>query len=566
MPINFITNDPAVQGAQAQSIQATPNRTGNGVNFVISNLPAQQVYAPGSNEFVAWQAREAALRALNTFESIAGPLKGWMGNTNKKNLALIPNGGQDLNAYYDRSSVSFFEFPLGQTTLFSGASTDVVAHEVGHAILDALRPDLWDAKMIEVPAFHEGFGDCMTIMTAMSDQATRIAILQNDPNLSQANFVEAMAEELSFGISQAMGPNHNAARPRRARSAFQWALPQSLPADGNASVLINEIHSFGQLTSGCYYELIREIFLGNPAAGEAALWQACQTATKLLAKAVAEAPIKARFLETVGRTMILVDRSENNGANENFITAAFQRHGIMLSVATFLAPRALLGSPRPGARRPAKRGRPKNAAAMFSAPTRRFLHSLLEAGPNEKLETTYFEPAEQTTAQVVAYRGVDLTGVSERLSNVKAYTPYSALVGTEDGAPALLGAVDPGAIISYEVRNYVQTLVQRGQIDFGKQGQPAAKKAGAVARKAAASGAKKAAKKKAAKKSAKKATVKRARPAKAKRRGRGAGFVDRGPQGSQPTYVLKRVGGEVVIERVSFACGCVPSRFRCVSA
>jgi hypothetical protein len=542
MPINFIVNDPAVQGAQPLPIQPSRNRTGAVVDFAIGNLPAEQTYAVGTNEFVTWQAREAALRTLNTFEAIAGRLTGWVGNASKKKLALIPNDGQDLNAYYNRASVSFFEFPLGQSTLFSGASTDVVAHEVGHAILDALRSDLWDSKMIEIPAFHEGFGDCMSIMTALSDRATRVAILQNDPTLNAANFVEAMAEELSSGISRAISPNHNAAQPRRALNTFQWALPQSLPEDGKPGVLINEIHSFGQLTSGCYYELIREIFL-NIQGGEAGLWQACQTATKLLATAVTETPIRARFLLTVGQTMILVDRDQNNGANETFIRTAFQRHGIALSVTSFLARRAALDAPKVGTKRQTKvrKGkRPKNAAAMLTAPARRFLHSLLEVSPNAKLQTNYFAPTADT-AQVVAYRSVDLTGLSERLADVKAYTPYSALVGTDGDGPAVLGAVDPGAIISSEVRNYVATLVHRGHIDFSNV---------APATKAAAK--------------TKERSAKTKKKAKAKKAKRGAGFFDTSK--SRPTHVLKRVGNEVVIERVSFACGCAPARLRCVSA
>jgi hypothetical protein len=519
--INFLVNDPAVPGAQAKVVQASANRPASKATFSISQLPAEQKYQVGTNEFVVWQAREAALRTLNIFEAIAGPLVGWTGKASKKKLALRPNDGQDLNAYYDRASVSFFEFAIGQRKIFSGASTDVVAHEVGHAILDALRPDLWDAQMFEVPAFHEGFGDCMALMTALSDRATRVELLHKSANLSAANFVEATAEELSFGIFKAISPNHNAAKPRRALNSFQWTLPQSLPPDGKPGVLINEIHSFGQLTSGCYYELIREIFLAGQG-GEAALGRACATATKLLALAVKAAPIKARFLESVGRTMILVDRNQNNGRNETHIRNAFQRHGIALTVTTFLARRMALEGPQPSGKGKGRKG----AVATLTAPARRMLHSVFEVGPQARLETRAFAPAREAT-EVVTYRAVDLTGLSERLRNVKAYTPLSALVGSERGAAAVLGAVDSGVIVSNEVRSFVETLVRHGLIDF--DGTP---------------------KKKAAKPKKKKAR-------------KGAGVVS---GKNQPTHVIRNVGGEKVIERIGFACGCHPARWRCVSA
>ena len=540
MAINYIANDPAVAGAQAQPIVPLPDRPASDVTFAIANLPPEQIFNVDTDGFVAWQAREAALRALNTFEAFAGPLPGWTGNPSKKKLDLRPNEGQDLNAYYDRTSVSFFEFPIDGNRVFSGASTDVVAHEVGHAILDALRPDLWSVQMFEVPAFHEGFGDCIAIMTALADQATRVNLLAANPTLAAANFVEATAEQLSFAVARAISPNHNASKPRRAVSAFQWALPQTLPADGRPEVLINEIHSFGQLTSGCYYELIREIFLANQG-GEQGLLQACQTATKLLAQAAIAAPIRPRFLETIGRTMILVDRSQFNAANEAFIRAAFQRHGIALSVTSFLAPRVALAPGRAEPRRQTGTRRAGASAGDFlSAPAKRFLHSLLDVDPKAKLATTAFGASGDDTSQVTTQRTVDLTGISERLANVKCYTPYSTLVGTSGGAPAVLGAIDPAAIISSEVRDYVATLVRRGQVDFTRPDK--------------------------AKRSAKKGAKKQAKAKKSKagkRAKRGAGYLS---QDNRPTHVLRRRGTDVVIERVNFSCGCHPMQWRCFSA
>jgi hypothetical protein len=533
MSINFIANDPAVAGTQAQQIAASPDRPAGSVTFTVTPLPAEQVYSVGTDDFVAWQAREAALRALQTFENFAGPLKGWTGKPTRKTLGLLPNDGQDLNAFYDRASVSFFSFPLGGgRTVFSGASTDVVAHEVGHAILDALRPDLWDVDMFEVPAFHEGFGDCIAIMTALADRDIRINLLAASPQLDTPNFVEGTAEELSLAIGIAVSPNHNAALPRRAMSTFQWALPQSLPDDGKPGVLINEIHSFGQLTSGCYYQLIREIFLAG-SGGEAGLLQACQVATRLLAQAAAEAPIRPRFLETIGRTMILADQNMFAGANAAHIRKAFQHHGIALSVTNFLAPRVSLTSA--SAKKPQAAGKGAKLAAL-TAPARRLLHSVLEVAAEQKLTRSAFTVAGDETAQVMAYRTVDLTGLSEALANVKSHNPYSALVGSSGGSPAVLGAVDPAAVISNEVRSYVATLIRRGQVDLTRPGK--AKSAPKAARRKAA---------KAGSKGRKKTK-------------RGAGYLS---EKDRPTHVLRRQGTEVVLERISFACGCHPPRWRC---
>lgn len=349
MPINFIANDPAAPGAVAQEITPISDRAKNKVSFDIPGLPPEAVYPITSNDFVAWQARESAIRTLDVFETIAGPISGWMGKAGDLKLTLHSNAGQDLNAYYDRASVSFFEFPLKKALIYSGASTDVVAHEVGHAILDALRPDLWNVSMLEVGAFHEGFGDCMAIMTALSDADIRADILKSDPALKVANYVEATAEQLSETIAKAVSPSHNAAKPRHGRNNFQWAFPQSLPADGKPGTLINEVHSFGQLTSGCYYDLILEIFRAS-GGGTDELWSACEIATRLLAAGARAAPVKPRFLDSVGRSMILADRAEGTkpdgtGVNEVHIKTAFANHGIRLSSVGMLAPGAVLSTP-----------------------------------------------------------------------------------------------------------------------------------------------------------------------------------------------------------------------------
>jgi hypothetical protein len=43
----------------------------------------------------------------------------------------------------------------------------VVCHELGHAILDALKPQLFNVASTEAGAFHEAFGDISAILCAL---------------------------------------------------------------------------------------------------------------------------------------------------------------------------------------------------------------------------------------------------------------------------------------------------------------------------------------------------------------------------------------------------------------
>ncbi len=292
------------------------------------------------------------MTSVQVWEELHQSLTSWAAEaTNPKKLKLVQDGGDDLNAFYDREHLAFFHHTTGTHTTFSGASTDVVAHEAGHAFLDLLRPELFVSNVTEHGAFHEAFGDCIAILVALFDKATRKALLALSPNLGAANFVESTAEDLSDGVRRALGASHPAAKPRRALNTFQFQLPTSLPTSGPPDRLTSEIHSFGRIFSGCFYDTIRNIFNELPGAkNEAALLKAAKTTGKLLVKGATQAPLSVRFFQSVGRAMVLADDAVNGGANRSAIGQAFTGHGVHLGSSGALLPRASLAgkAPKPG--------------------------------------------------------------------------------------------------------------------------------------------------------------------------------------------------------------------------
>src|SRR5262245_13074950 len=159
MSINFIPNDPQDTELPMRVISPRPNRAASRAGFTFFGEQPEDTFDPATQTagFLFWQCREAALAALEAWEDVSGdPFTAWQGPTKK--IELRPDDGVDLNAFYDRASLSFFHFTTGGETFLSGASTDVVAHEAGHGILDAIRPDMWFSSVFEVNSFHEAFG------------------------------------------------------------------------------------------------------------------------------------------------------------------------------------------------------------------------------------------------------------------------------------------------------------------------------------------------------------------------------------------------------------------------
>lgn len=469
MTIAYQANDPAAPGAPID-ILPLPDPKPPRVGFKVAKLPPEKVYPLGTVEHVAWAAREAALRALKAFEECAGPLPGWQGKATLKTLNLIPDAGDQLNAYYDRASLSFFHKSVGGKPLLSGASADIVAHECGHAILDALRPDLWNVATMEVSSYHEGFGDCIAVLTALADKGVREGVVKADPKLAKANHVEAFGEALAAGIAAVYGATHNAAKPRHALSDFRWAFPATLPDDGKPGVLINEPHSLGQLLSGTYYRILLGVF-ARTTGGEAGLWQATKVATWLLAQATVKAPVKPRFFQSVGRTMLIVDQAAYKGANSPAIRAAYARHNIDIGASTFLAPSIALGPMASGFA--AAGSKPVGAAGA------RTVGTVLDAAEGAKVAYRRVEFGARAVSVASVPRAVDLSALDPRLAGAVAVSPQEAFVGEdESGNAAMLGAVDTGAAVSAEVRDFVATLLRRDDIAFDK---PARGGAGAVA-------------------------------------------------------------------------------------
>ena len=405
MPINFIPNDPSA-GPTAPAMRVKParsNRPASKSGFVFSGASPQAIAAPGTPQFLFWQCREGAIAALEAWEASAGAHKRWQGNRRK--LQLLQDAGEDLNAFYDRASFSFFHMAIGGTTFFSGASTDVVAHELGHGLLDSVRPDFFEVNFLEVGAFHEAFGDCMAILTALGDQESRQKLLAVTADLRKRNFVESTAEDLSAGI-KLLQAGHNASEPRHAFNTFKFRIPSTLPTNGGPGALINEVHSFGMIFTGCFWDLIANIFGAGATKTEADLLSAARLAGDS-DRGRQRRRRDARFLQSVGRAMVLADQSLNNGANREHIGKAFAAHDILLGSNAMLAPTMALAGKAP-------------KGATLAAATRQDLARRLGGVRGAKLSVTSSSHFGTRVVSAVRTRDVSLGNVDRRLKGVVA--------------------------------------------------------------------------------------------------------------------------------------------------
>jgi hypothetical protein len=459
VPINFIPNDPlAVDFVPMRTQSPRPNRKAAQAGFTLFGVTPEGIFEPGTSGFVFWQCREAALAAIEVWEGLDGPLRRWSPQAvNRRKLNLLPDAGDDLNAFYDRQSLAFFHHMTRGHTTFSGASTDVVAHEAGHALLDTLRPELFVSAVTEQGAFHEAFGDCMAILTVLSDRDTRNALLARSPDLGTPNFVEATAEDLSDGVLRALGKNHPAAAPRRALNRFQFQLPTTLPTTGRPDVLTSEIHSFGRVFSGCFYDTVRNIFKNSTKKDETDLLAAAQTAGKLLIAGARQAVSSNRFFQAVGRAMVLADDARNGGANRQAIGQAFSGHAVMLGSMSALMPKASLAgaAPRAAAKEP-----------TLQPATLKDIRQRIGAPSKARFSVAPITFGKERLVEAVHHREVPLSQLSKELKGVIAIAPEGVVIGSAGRAAAVFSALPDPSTTTDEVLKFVETLLANDRIAF----------------------------------------------------------------------------------------------------
>ena len=460
MSINFIVNDPlALDSVPIRQKEPLPDRLAGQAGFTFVDAAGPGLFEPGSADFLFWQSREAALSAIQMWEVLNGPLNQWGPDTQNPNkLDLLPDAGDDLNAFYDRSSLSFFHHAIGEQTFFSGASTDVVSHESGHAFLDTLRPELFGTSITEHGAFHEAFGDCTALLTALSDQGTRKALLAVSPNLGTPNFVEALSEELSSAVKLAVGPTHPAAEPRHALNNFQFQLPTTLPRTGPPAMLTSEIHSFGRIFVGCFYDFVRNIFQNAPAQDEGTLVSVARKAGTLLIAGAKQAEISPRFFQSVGRAMTLADQTINQGANHKAISDAFSAHGILLGSMAALMPKASLAGPAPKVTSKAK--------PSLAAETVKDIRRRIEAPSGARFSFEALTLGDKRVVQALHQREVPLDQHGKELKGVVAYAPEPIVVGGVQESAAIFNVLPDPSTTEDEVHAFVETLLANDRIAF----------------------------------------------------------------------------------------------------
>lgn len=328
--------DPKVNPPLTPITVAAPKPAARPLPFKISGpTPPPRVYQPGTANFRFYAAAVTLRRTADFWGAIVPPATRWQVG---KTLPVILDDGIDLNAFYTRGDfqdapgLHFFHDTVGGRVFFSGESPDVTSHEMGHALLDAIRPQLFDAATIEAAAFHEAFGDMSAMLSVLQVPSFRQAVLtETQGKLNRSSRLSRLAEQLGAAIRAHHPDAVDRDALRNAANSFFYRDPQTLPPSAPASQLSSEPHSFSRVFSAAFLDLLAGMVntLGSPPVA-GSLLKASQDAGRLLVAGILTAPVVPDYYSQVAAHMIAAgDAAPFQGKYRNALKSAFVRRGIL---------------------------------------------------------------------------------------------------------------------------------------------------------------------------------------------------------------------------------------------
>ena len=454
------TADPPV--APVITVDVPVNNNPQLQTAIVEPRPAPSPYQPGTPEFRYWSVEEALARGINFWSPLLPAGTTWSAATNPLQVALV--FAVDLNAFYGRPfGLRFYRWPAQDPAVFSAESPDIVLHELGHGILDAVNRGFFDMQTLENAAFHESFGDMSAILSSLQLPTMRQKVTAETGDRLNANSrLSRLAERLGRALRQVNPAAAERDCLRNASNRFTYQRPESLPADGSASELTSEVHSFSRIFTGAFLDALAGMARRNGAISDANLLAVSRDMGQILVDAVRlvqdtpTSPWPTWPYAEVAAAMIQSDQARNGGRYRDDLTGPFLRRGILSSEsveALATAPVPTL-APVPQAPAPALGfvgpDGPASGAAM--------LVTYDEGNENHDYALGFTATSKLPTRTISTSIGVDLqVHAPDRSQPPEA--PSSA-VGLAGGfAAAVMQPQD-------EALYFVERLIQQGRIEF----------------------------------------------------------------------------------------------------
>lgn len=253
---------PVGEYLEVVDVDPASNRIYDPVDLNDKRLLAQDGWPPseGNPQFHQQMVYAVGMATIAQFEQALGRRALWspryvtheegrMEAQEVRRLRIYPHALRARNAYYSpaKKALLFGYFPADSTAadntapgsmVFSCLSSDVIAHEMTHALLDGLHRRFQEASNPDVPAFHEAFADIVALFQHfLVKDLVRFEIGRARGDLTAANLLGGLARQFGEGSSRA-GPLRNYLDPKMRDLSYS----QTLESHDRGSILVFAVY------------------------------------------------------------------------------------------------------------------------------------------------------------------------------------------------------------------------------------------------------------------------------------------------------------------------------------
>ena len=443
-----VTADPV-----SQSLGGTS--AGNLLWRISDPRPSAEAHPPATREFRYWNAEFTMEHAIDFWAALVPQGTRW--STFGSTLPVALDVGQDLNANYSRPfGLRFYHRTVQGVPVFSGGSPDIIRHELGHALLDALRPELFDAASYEVDAFHEAFGDVAAMLAALQLPTFRQRLVQEAPDGLKVNSrLSRLAEQLGWGIRQLTPDAVDRDCLRNAANRFRYQTPTSLPDLAPASVLSSAPHSFARVFTGASLDAIAAMVDVIGGQSDDNLETVSRDLGQLLVDGVLAASVSPTFYSQVAAAMVQAAKVRNGGRYAAALRGAFVERGLLDLVAARTLEAAEVPSFQPAA---GSGGSVRGVAPGSSG----------MSGNGSSVRLGYGAvSSEGYRADASEAPGLPLVSVHAEFLDQPVSCHAPAEPERFAVAPSVYGPTETGSDATESAKRYLATLIRLGRIDPG---------------------------------------------------------------------------------------------------
>ncbi len=415
---------------------------------IVEPRPAPGRYSPGTPNFRYWATAEAVTRGINFWSALL-PVGTTWSTSNPMRITLV--AGVDLNANYSRGAgLRFYHRVVRNVDIFSCESPDVACHELGHAVLDALKPQLFNVASVETGAFHESFGDMSGILSALQLQSLRVKVLsETGGHINTNSRVSRLAEQLGWAIRQLAPTAVDQDCLRNAANRFMYRPPSTLPPSAPATQLSSEVHSFSRVFTGAFLDALAGMLKTTGTPNEASLHAITHDMGQLLIDGVHAAPITSQYYSSVAAAMIQADKARFGGKYGRALTGAFVGRAILAVHSALQLGESPMPLPVPAAAGMVDTGH--GSSTLFAYPGQE---------QDEAYKLGLEETPELRTIELVLGRDLPVRAhaAAPETDDVFGFNVMPAGFGTADITP--LSA-------EQSAHSFLEDLIQTGRLDFG---------------------------------------------------------------------------------------------------